>query len=267
MAKLKSFLFIVLLFLIVSCGNTNDGFDSESNSMYQLSGTWFYELENNAGNLEYSGEHIIKDSNKSVSIISCDRSTVNLLEDGNNLIDESGNIYYLSIQDSETLIGPNDIGGTSKVVKRYQRTNFESGTLQFAMDGYNDLNESVDVCASARKSRYSSLANELIGTKLILSAPYGDSYITIEIDFRDITVGDYSITSDLGDFVDIVTNHIMMSIDSPVLIENKNRDRVFAVSGSVTVQSFSQNNLTISGDVLSTLGESITFIAVVKLNA
>jgi len=264
---LKKYILISTLALTTSCGDTNN-IEEETPSLYDLSGTWFSEKIASDGSIKWTGERVIRDSGKKVSIVHCNKQEVKLVESEDNLFDVSGGLYYLQIEDSDTLIGTDDFGNTLKVIKKLERTHYDSGTFQFTMEGYDDTNASVDVCAHLGNGRYGSVSgNEISGKSLTLSAPYKNSFISLDIDFRELAVGDYSIASDLNEFVEIDSKHALMDIDSPELIKDKDRDFVLIISGTITIQEYENDKLTISGNVTSLEGENITFVAVVTLIA
>lgn len=239
--------FAIACLLVAGCGSEQD-----------LDGTWYSEIQVN-GETRYSGQRIIVEDGTRVVIRGCAGNVDELERSGNDLSYSNGAPYYLKVVNDHTLEGLGDTGGGIRVVKRLSDTEFASGSLQMTSTTVGDLRAEQDVCAQVFNRRFVWIdQTERLAPVVLINAPYGARRVTIELPFREITVGIHPVV-EFEAFVKESGAGVMPWIQSEEFFARIGNDALPIVSGSVEVRDARPASLDISGQLSLVTGEQIVF--------
>lgn len=239
--------FVIASLLVAGCGSEHD-----------LDGTWYFESQV-GGETRYSGERIIVEDGTRVVIRDCAGNVDELERSGNDLSYSNGAPYYLQVVNDHALEGRGDTGGTIRVVKRLSRTEFASGSLHMASTTVGELRAEQDVCAQTLTTRFAWIdQSERLAPVVRINAPYGAHRLTIELPFREITVGVHPVV-EFEAFVKESGAGVMPWIQSEAFFARIGNDALPIVSGSVEVRDARPASLDISGQLELVTGERLEF--------
>ena len=234
---MKALTVLYIFFLLVNISGCSEE-TSNTEIDNTLNGTWFNKIETNS-TLQYSNEQVITEINNKVVITSCDRDSTVLTRSDNALYSENGAIYYLEIQDSQTLTYTGDIDGAQYEIKKIYDTNyFDSGSLFLTFDSATYVDADFDICAQQFTSSYTGFVpNTIIYPETVrITAPYQDSFITITILFKEVINQTYNLVG-LDDFLNDGTNTSHITIESSKFAQQYNTgiSTLRVSSGSIQV--------------------------------
>lgn len=261
--KIKKICLLFLFGYLSGCGDSSS--DNEIDS--ELSGTWYFVTESETGVEEYHGKHILNQKGDDVVISYCRGYSTVLKLDGDQLFNEDGSSYYLSVVDNQTLSGPNDVGGTSVVKKLSEKQSFDDGSFSLASHLIEDFESTNNVCATIRSGRFSCGADKHVyPNKLEIKSDYRNGYVFLSIAFNDINVGTYDVV-EFCDFVDSDASNVYVELES-LEFESFLGTGVglSIVSGSITLDSTDENEFILSGLLISREGYEFRFSALVDIS-
>jgi hypothetical protein len=193
------------------------------------------------------------------------RSEVVLNRLNNNLYLENGDLYFLDIQDSNTLTYVDDMdGATHRIKKLYATTNFDSGRLSLAFDSVSYINSNIDICASRYTSTYTGyIPNTVVRPDTVtITAPYLNSFIQITLLFKEINNQIYDLVG-LSDFLLNGLNTVHIEISSPEF-SNRYPSGMSALSissGTIEILESTHPNLRLRGVIYTDSGEQVVIDA------
>lgn len=261
----KQFARSIVLTAMIMAGPLTPGCHSDSNDSESsdLSGAWSFLTTDADGAEAFQGELIIVDLGSRVILTDCDRNDTELIKDGSELNYPDGRTYYLSIFSSSELRGFGDTGNVSRLVKKEDRTWFDSGSLEIAMDSYPAMDTAYDVCAINRPVRYASASGEFIARGVNVSAPYADSFINLMMNFRELSVGSYEVVprSSRDLFEMDGGRYSLVDIESPEFETEYGQSLVGVTGGTISLHELSGEAANMSGELVTFDGKSLLFAA------
>lgn len=254
----KSILLLGSLLILEGCGGGN------ADSNLNLQGTWYF--KNQGTPATYFGQHRIEQNGDEIRITYCDRNTYTLRLAGSRLFDLQGNPYYLQPSGTDLMVGSGDTGQRSEVRRFSTKTLFESGRLTIATSSVEPAVAEQDVCATKSPGRFVTLDNtEVHPERVIITAPYKNSFVRLKIAFQSVLVGSY-IVRDFDAFVHNPGDAVYIELSSPAYAGQLGRESLEGVSGTVHVRHSTGDRFAFEGTVVTTAGDHVSFVAEVVLD-
>lgn len=250
--------------LLAGCGGGSASAPPTA-TLASLNGNWFGQRQN-PGGIAYYSETLIAESGTSVLLTHCDRTTEQLTRNGSQLFDREGQPYFMYVRDANTLASRPELGSSSVMRKRSSAGRFDSGRASVTLPSGETVASTADVCAEGTTGRFEdSLGNQVSPYVVTVSLPYRDSFIRIDIAFRQIGVGEYQVVG----FEPFVSGgeHVVTVTDftSPALPTPDGGFGFMIVSGTVRVSSYTASSITMSADLKAATGGPVKFTASVRL--
>ena len=237
----------IALLLLAGCDGEQD-----------LDGAWYWQMRTGA-EVSYAGERIIVQDGTHVVVRDCLGNVDELERSGNQLSFSDGTSYYYQIVNNRTLEGPNDLGGISRSVKLFSRTEFASGGLHMTSTTVGDLRADHDVCAQLRNGRFGWIdRSERVAPVITINAPFGRGRLTLELAFREITAGVHPLV-DFEQFVKGEGPGVMPRVQSEEFTSRIGNDALPVVAGRVEVRSARPETMAIHGQLELATGEQLVF--------
>jgi hypothetical protein len=243
----KAAVSLMLSMVLVGCADSDD-----------LDGAWFFAQQVDGRTLHY-GEQLIVQEGDRVTITDCGGYSLELRRKGQDLFWPDGSYYYLHVRDGRTLAGPGDNGSESTLSKLFDRTRFASGRLAIASTTVGDLAVDDDVCAQVRIHRY---GDDVFLPVVILSAPYADGRIRVEIPFREFSAGLHPVIGN----VDGTGPGCLPVIESSAFQGRIGTDVLLATAGSIEIADVRLSSFRLAGTLEMATGEVLVIDAQVDLS-
>jgi hypothetical protein len=250
--------------LLAGCGGGSPSAPPTA-TLASLTGNWSGERQN-PGGVAYYSETLIAESGAGVLLTHCNRTTEQLTRNGSQLFDREGKLYFLYVRDATTLAARPDLPLGSVMRKRGSAARFDSGSASVTLPSGETLAATADVCAEGGTGRFEDTRGNQASPYIVtVSLPYRDSFIRVDIAFRQIGVGEYQVVG-FEPFVSGGANVVTVTdFTSPALPAPDGGFGFMIVSGTVQVSSYTATSITMSADLKAATGEPVKFTASVRL--
>jgi hypothetical protein len=260
-SSIRTALLLHCAVLLASCG----GGGASSSAQATLSGNWFGELQTAAGPVYYN-ETVIADSGAGLLLTHCNRTSERLTRNGSQLFDRDGQLYYLYVRDAATLASRPDLPFGSVMKKRSDAGRFDSGRATVTLASGDTVAATADVCAESGTAGFEdSLGNKVSPIIVTVSLPYRDSFIRVDIAFRQIGVGQYDVAGFEAFVRGAAGVASVMEFSSPALRSADGGEGYAIAAGTVQVSSYRRTGIVLSADLKTITGDPVRFSADVRL--
>lgn len=249
------------LVLLAACGGGGGGGSDTKLPDYQ--GVWYNIDPFNYA--RYLNPTVFAQNGRDIVVRNCDRSTINLRLEGDQLVFSDGTAFGWRLAGEDTMTGKFGASAGAEMRRFSKGTLFESGRVSLGVPSLAPLQATQDVCAQSTGETYTLAPGaEMRAVAILITAPHLGSHAHVRLTFQTLRTGDF-VARDRAGFLQNADSSVLVELKSPSYVPVYGQDTLKISSGNVRVGRAASGAYTFDGSLVTEGGAQVPLSAEVTL--